>query len=338
MIELCRLIWCGLIGLFRSRASLEIEILALRHQLNILRRKSPKKLTLSNIDRLVFAGLYRWERGILGALTIIKPETLIRWHRAGFRSYWRWKLRPQGGRPKTELEVRRLIREMSVANPLWGAPRIHGELLKLGIDVGQTTVAKYMARGRQPPSQGWKTFLRNHADGIASMDLFVVPTISFQLLYGLLILQHGRREILWLGATTHPSAEWISRQLTEACGWEQGPRYLVRDRDSIYGEVFIQRLRAMGIRDRPTAPRSPWQNGYCERLIGSIRRDCLDHVIVFGERHLRHLLRSYANYYNQTRTHLSLNKDSPISRAVEIVGRILPVPILGGLHHRYVRI
>ena len=176
---------------------------------------------------------------------------------------------------------------MSVANPLWGAPRIHGELLKLGIDVGQTTVAKYMARGRRPPSQGWKTFLRNHADGIASMDLFVVPTISFQLLYGLLILRHGRREILWLGATTHPSAEWISRQLTEAYGWEQGPRYLVRDRDSIYGDVFIRRLRAMGIRDRPTAPRSPWQNGYCERLIGSIRRDCLDHVVVFGEQHLK---------------------------------------------------
>ena len=287
MRNLCSLIWHALVWRFRSRASLEAENLALRHQLNILRRSSPKKLALSNIDRLVFAGLYRFDSGILGALTIIKPETLIRWHRAGFRRYWRWKSRAQGGRPKVELEVRQLIREMSVANPFWGAPRIHGELLKLGINVGQTTVAKYMARGRRPPSQGWKTFLRNHADGIASMDLFVVPTISFQLLYGLLILRHGRREILWLGATTHPSAEWISRQLTEAYGWEQGPRYLVRDRDSIYGDVFIRRLQAMGIRDRPTAPRSPWQNGYCERLIGSIRRDCLDHVVVFGEQHLK---------------------------------------------------
>jgi len=227
---------------------------------------------------------------------------------------------------------------MSIANPFWGAPWIHGELLKLGIDVGQTTVAKYMARGRRPPSQGWKTFLRNHADGIASIDLFVVPTISFQLLYGLLILQHGRREILWLGATTHPNAEWISRQLTEAYSWEQGPSYLVRDRDNIYGDVFIRRLRAMGIRDRPTAPRSPWQNGYCERLIGSIRRDCLDHVVVFGERHLREVLQSYADYYNQARTHLSLNKDAPVSRAVQAIGRIMPVPILGGLHHQYVRI
>ena len=182
---------------------------------------------------------------------------------------------------------------MSIANPLWGAPRIHGELLKLGIDVGQTTVAKYMAKRRRPPSQGWRTFLHNHADGIASMDLFVVPTVSFRLLYGLLILQHGRRQILWLGVTAHPTAEWIARQLTEAYGWTAAPRYLVRDRDAVYGDIFIRRLQAMGIRDRPTAARSPWQNGYAERLIGSIRRDCLDHVVVFGERHLRHLLESY---------------------------------------------
>ena len=234
------------------------------------------------------------------------------WHRAGFRAYWRWKSRPRGGRPKTAADIRRLIREMSVANPLWGAPRIHGELLKLGIDVGQTTVAKYMARRRRPPSQGWKTFLRNHADGIASMDLFVVPTISFRLLYGFLILRHSRRELVWLGVTAHPSAEWITRQLTEAYGWQQAPRYIIRDRDCVYGDVFARRLRAMGIRDRPIAPRSPWQNGCAERLIGSIRRDCLDHVVVFGEQHLRHLLNSYQKYYNEARTHLSLQKDAPI--------------------------
>ena len=169
------------------------------------------------------------------------------WHRAGFRAYWRWKSRPRGGRPKTTADIRRLIREMSVANPLWGAPRIHGELLKLGIDVGQTTVAKYMARRRRPPSQGWRTFLRNHADGIASMDLFLVPTISFRLLYGFLILRHSRRELLWLGVTAHPSAEWIARQLTEAYGWQQAPRYIIRDRDCVYGDVFLRRLRAMGI-------------------------------------------------------------------------------------------
>jgi transposase InsO family protein len=191
-----------------------------------------------------------------------------------------WKSRPHGGRPRTPADIRQLIREMSVANPLWGAPRIHGELLKLGIELGQTTVAKYMAKRRRPPSQGWKRFLRNHADAIASMDLFVVPTISFRLLYGVAILLHSRRELLWLGVTSCPDAEWIARQLTEACGWRKVPRYLVRDRDGAYGEIFLRRLRAMGIRDRPIAAQSPWQNGYAERLIGSIRRECLDHVVV----------------------------------------------------------
>jgi transposase InsO family protein len=236
------------------------------------------------------------------------------------------------------LEIRKLIREMSIANPLWGAPRIHGELLKLGVDIGQTSVAKYMVRRRDPPSQGWRTFLRNHADGIAAMDMFVVPTISFRLLYGLLIMGHGRRHILWFGVTAHPTAEWIANQVTEACGWEQAPRYLIRDRDGAYGEVLIRRLRSIGIRDRPTSPRSPWQNGYAERLIGSIRRECLDHAIVFSERHLRHLLLCYMKYYNGTRTHLSLEKDAPVSRAVDRAGHIFCRPILGGLHHQYARI
>jgi transposase InsO family protein len=208
----------------------------------------------------------------------------------------------------------------------------------LGIDIGQTSVAKYMAKRRRPPSQGWKTFLRNHADGIVSMDLFVVPTFSFKLLYGLLILRHGRRQLLWLGVTAHPTSEWLARQLTEAFGWEPAPKYLIRDRDGAYGEIFKNRLRAMGIRDRPTSPRSPWQNGCAERVIGSIRRECLDHVVVFGERHLRHLLLSYAEYYNHARTHLSLNKDAPIKRGVEAVGRIMPGQMVGGLHHRYSRI
>jgi transposase InsO family protein len=170
------------------------------------------------------------------------------------------------------------------------------------------------------------------------MDLFVVPTISFRRLYGLLILEHARRQILWLGVTAHPSAEWLARQLTEACGWERTPSYIVRDRDRVYGEIFTRRLRTMGIRDRPIAPRSPWQNGYAERLIGSVRRECLDHVVVFGERHLRHVLLLYADYYNRARTHLSLNKDAPVPRAVQAIGRIHANPILGGLHHQYVRI
>jgi transposase InsO family protein len=338
MIDFLRVLACALTRLFRSRARLEAEILVLRHQLNVLRRKAPKRVAFSSIDRLVFAGLYRLAPGVLGALKILKPETVIRWHRVGFRAYWRWKSRARGGRPKTPLEIRQLIRDMSLANPLWGAPRIHGELLMLGIDVGQTTAAKYMVRPRRPPSQGWKTFCRNHADGIASMDLFVVPTISFRLLYGLLILQHRRRVLLWLGVTEHPSAEWIARQLTEAYAWAQTPRYIIRDRDRAYGDVLIRRLRAMGIRDRPIAPRSPWQNGHTERLIGSIRRDCLDHAVVFGERHLRHLLGSYQRYYNDARTHLSLNEDAPASRAVQAVGRVVANPHLAGLHHQYVRI
>jgi transposase InsO family protein len=317
MGDLFKLIWYALTGLCRSRASLEAEILVLRHQLNVLRRKSP---------------------GVVDALKIVKPDTVIRWHHAGFRSYWRWKSCRPGGRPETAAEIRQLIRDISIANPFWGAPRIHGELLKLGIAVGQTTVAKYMAKRRRPPSQGWKTFLYNHADGIASMDLFVVPTISFRLLYGLLILQHARRELLWLAVTAHPTAKWIARQLTEAFGWREAPRYVVRDRDGAYGIEFVRRVRAMGIRDHPITARSPWQNGYAERLIGSVRRECLDHVVVFGERHLRNLLSSYQNYYNDSRTHLSLNKDAPLARAVTAHGRIEAIPVLGGLHHRYCRI
>jgi len=326
-----------IVDLFRSRAALEAEIVVLRQQLNVLRRACPKKLPFNSIDRLILGGACRLFPIVNNALAIVRPDTVIRWHRAGFRSYWRWKSRRRRGRPTVPLEIRRLIREMSTANPLWGAPRIHGELLKLGVDIGQTSVAKYMARRRAPPSQGWKTFLCNHADGIAAMDIFVVPTISFRLLYGLLIMGHGRRQILWFGVTAHPTAEWIANQLTQACGWEQIPRYLIRDRDGAYGEIFIRRVRSIGIRDRPTSPRSPWQNAYAERLIGSIRRECMDHIVVFGERHLRHVLLSYMDYYNGTRTHLSLSKDAPISRGVERAGNILCCPILGGLHHQYTR-
>ena len=338
MRDLCRLIGWMVVDLIRSRVMLEAEIWTLRQQINVLRRTAPKKLSFCAVDRMIFVGLYRLFPKICDALAIVKPDTLVRWHRAGFRSYWRWKSRRRGGRPIVPVEIRRLIREMSIANPLWGAPRIHGELLKLGIDIGQTSVAKYMARRRGPPSQGWKTFLNNHAEGIAAMDLFVVRTISFRLLYGLLIMGHGRRQILWFGVTSHPTAEWMANQLTEACGWEQAPRYLIRDRDRVFGELFVRRLRSMGIRDRPTSPRSPWQNGFAERLIGSIRRECLDHVVVFGERHLRHILLSYMKYYNEVRTHLSLEKDTPVSRAVERTGHILCRPVLGGLHHQYIRI
>ena len=273
MFDLCKLIVGTVIDLLRSRATLEAEILMLRQQINVLQRANPKRLRFASIDRLILGGICRLFPKMYDTLAIVGPDTVIRWHRAGFRLYWRWRSRRRCGRPTVSLEIRRLIREMSIVDPLWGAPRIHGELLKLGIDVGQTSVAKHMARRRGPPSPGWNTFLRNHADGIAAMDLFVVPTISFRLLHALLIMGHDRRQILWFGVTAHPTAEWIANQLTEACCWEQIPRYLIRDRDGAYGEIFLRRVRSIGIRDRPTSPRSPWQNAYAERLIGSIRRE-----------------------------------------------------------------
>ena len=227
---------------------------------------------------------------------------------------------------------------MSIENPLWGAPRIHGELLKLGFEVAQSSVAKYRVKRRGPPSQGWQTFLQNHAPDIAAMDLFIVPTIGFDLLYAFVIVRLGRRDLVWVNVTTSPTAEWIARQLTEAFPWNEAPRYLIRDRDGIYGTAVTRRMRAMGIRDKPTAFASPWQNGFAERLIGSIRRECVDHFIVLGEEHLRRILRAYARYYNEIRTHRSLDKDAPISRPVQRTGTINLCPILGGLHHQYVRV
>jgi Integrase core domain len=338
MLGLIRLIFSLAVDLVRSRAALEAEVLVLRQQINVLRRGKPKRLTFVAADKLMLGWICWLFPNARGALAIMRPETVVRWHRAGFRSYWRWKSRGWPGRPALPAEIQKLIHEMSIANPLWGAPRIHGELLKLGINVGQTSVAKYMVRTRRPPSQGWKTFLRNHADSIAAIDLFVVPTVSFRLLYGLLIMGHVRRQILWLGVTAHPTAEWIANQLTQALGWDWPPSHLIRDRDACYGGVFTRRVRALGIRDHPISPRSPWQNGYAERLIGSIRRECLDHVVVFGERHLRHLLSCYVDYYNAARTHLSLEKDAPIRRPIQSEGRIQARPVLGGLHHQYARI
>ena len=261
----------------KSRARLEAENLVLRQQLIILSRKSPSRVSLRNIDRLIFVWLFRLFPSILNAITVIKPETVIRWHRRGFRAYWRWKSRRNGGRPRIDREILELIRRMSKENRLWGAPRVHGELLMLGLEVAQSTVARYMTKRKGPPSQGWKTFLRNHAAGIASIDLFVVHTISFKLLYGLVILRHTRRRLVSISVTNHPTAEWIAGQVTDAFPWEEAPRHLLRDRDYAFGPAYIRRIRAMRIRDHPTAPRSPWQNGHVERLIGSIRREALDH-------------------------------------------------------------
>jgi transposase InsO family protein len=323
---------------FKSKSRLEAENAVLRHQLIVLRRKVRGRARLSNNDRWFFVQLYRWFPSILKVLTIVQPETLVRWHRDGFRCYWRWKSRRRGGRSQIETELRALIRQMCLENQLWGAPRIHGELLKLGFSVAQSSVARYMVKRRGPPSQGWWTFLRNHAPDIAAMDLFVVPTIGFKLLYGFVILRLSRGDLVWINVTTNPTAEWVARQMTEAFPWDGAPGYMIRDRDRIYGTVVTRRLRAMGIRDKPIAPASPWQNGFAERLIGSIRRECLDHVIVLGEAHLHQILKSHADYYNGVRTHRSLHKDAPMSRPVQLTGIVRSHSILGGLHHHYVRV
>src|ERR1700674_2391383 len=338
MIALICFVLAVLASPFKSNIRLEAENAVLRHQLIILRRKLKGRPRLTNNDRWFFVQLYRWFPSILPVLVIIRPETLLRWHRAGFRRYWRWKSCRRGGRPQIETELRALIRQMSTENLLWGVPRIHGELLKLGFSVAQSSVAKYMVKRRGPPSQEWRTFLRNHAPDISAMDLFVVPTIGFDLLYAFVIVRLDRRDLVWINVTTNPTAEWIARQITEAFPWNEAPRYIIRDRDRIYGAVVTRRLRAMGIRDKPIAPASPWQNGFAERLIGSIRHECLDHVIIRGEAHLRRILRSYAMYYNKIRTHRSLDKDAPIWRPVQHTGVITSNPILGGLHHHYIRI
>src|SRR6516225_6577529 len=295
---------------FKSKARLEAENAVLRHQLIVLRRRPRGRVRLTDHDRLFFIRLYRWFPSILQVLTIIRPETLLRWHRAGFRCYWRWKSRRRGGRPPVKTELRALIRRMSIENPLWGPPRIHGELLKLGFDVAESTVSKYMIKHRGPPSQTWRTFLRNHADAIAAIDLCLVPTLTFECLFAFLVVSHGRRQLLWFAVTKHPTAEWLAQQIAEAFPWDTAPRYLIRDNDAAYGQAFTNRIRTMGIRDRPIAPRSPWQNPYVERLIGTLRRECLDHVLIFGERHLHRVLTLYSLYYNETRTHLGLAKDA----------------------------
>jgi transposase InsO family protein len=324
---------------FTSPRRLEAEILVLRHQLNILQQRRPHRhLHLSWVDRALFIWLYRRCPRILEAVTIVRPKTVVRWHRKGFAAYWRWKSRSPGGRPRIAQEVRDLIRRMSLENPLWGATKMHGELLKLGIRVAQSTVSIYMVPRWGRPLQTWKTFIDNHAEGIASMDLFVVPTIAFQLLYAFLVLGHKRRQLLWFAVTRNPTTEWLAHQITEAFPWNTAPKYLVRDNDRAFGAAFKARVRAMGIRDRPTSFRSPWQNGHVERLIGSIRRECTDHMIVFNEEHLRRILSKYASYYNEVRTHLVLDKDAPCRRPVERFGDIIAQPILGGLHHRYARI
>ena len=277
-----------LCSIFRSRAALELENLALRHQIGVLNRSARKRPKLTAGDRMLWVFLSRVWHDWRSALAIVRPETVVAWHRAGFRLFWTWKVRRgQPGRPLISREVRDLIRKMCRENTGWGAPRIHGELLKLGIDIGETSVSKYMVRSRKPPSQTWRTFLENHLTQMVSIDFFTVPNIRFHVLYVFLVLAHDRRRILHFNVTAHPTAEWTGQQLREAFPFDQVPRYLLRDRDAIFGDEFREQVRDMGIDEVLSTPRSPWQRAYVERVIGSVRRECLDHVVVFNAMSLR---------------------------------------------------
>src|SRR5260221_5934628 len=324
---------------FRSQRDLALENLALRHQLAVLHRSASKPRP-KPVDRALWAWLSRhwsnWRDGLL----IFKPATVVRWHRAGFRRYWaaRSGRRPIG-RPAIDAEVQQLVVRMSRANPLWEAPRINGELAKLGIDVAEATVATYMVKRLKLSSPSWQSCLDNHVRDLVSIDFFTVPTATFRVLFGFVVLAHDRRRVLHVGVTEQPSAEWTARQLVDTFPYETAPRYLVRDRDRVSGLHFRTTMKSMGIAEVITAARSPWQNPFAERWIGSLRRECLDHLIVLDEDHLRRILRSYVHYYNASRTHLSLAKDAPDPRSVQFrnMGKVIEFPEVGGLHHRYER-
>ena len=333
--------WLGILlgtlrSALRSRRELALENLALRQPLAAVKLRHPKP-RLTDTDRLFWVLLSRVWKNWRTSLHLVQPGTVVRWQRQGFCYYWRWKSRG-GGRPKIDPELKALIRQMCRANPLWGAPRIHGELLKLGIDVSEATVSRYMVRRRGPPSQSWRSFLDNHAGELISMDFFTVPSATFRVLFVLVILSHERRRIIHFNVTAHPTAMWTARQLSGTIGEGKAPGYVLRDRDRSYGRRFSRQASAMGIKEVLTAPRSPWQNAYAERVIGSIRREILDHVIILGERHLRRMMKRYVRYYNGTRTHLSLGKDAPEERTVQrpCEGRVVALPRVGGLHHEYI--
>jgi putative transposase len=325
-------------SLFASRISLATEILVLRQQLLVLNR-TVKRPKLRWRDRLFWVCLSRLWKDWREALIIVNPETVIKWHREGFSLYWRWKSKTPIGRPPIDKEIRELIRRISRENPLWGAPRIQSELRLLGFNITEKTVAKYRVKRAKPPSQTWKTFLANHANQIAAVDFFTISTINFRVLYCFIVLLHGRRKIVHFNVTANPTAEWTARQIIEAFPDDTAPRYLLRDRDSIYEVEFRSRVKGMQIEEVVTAPHSPFQNPYAERVIGSIRRECLDHLILINEDHLRRILRDYFKYYHDSRPHQSLERNSPAPREIEpsSQGKVIAIPQVGGLHHRYRR-
>lgn len=329
-----RLIW--LFG--RGHQALVLENVALRQQLRIYQRTG-KRLRLSARDRWFWIALSSAWKDWRKALFVVHPDTVVRWQRERLRKYWARKSKNlrRPGRPTISTEIRELIRTMACANPLWRAPRIHGELRKLGIDVSERTVSRVLRRVKRPPSQTWKTFLQNHISEIVAIDFFTVPTIRLQVLYVFLVLGHQRRKVLHFAITKHPSAVWAGQQIVEGLADENGKRLLIRDRDAIYGNEFRRRIQSMNVKEVICAPRSPWQNAFAERMIGSIRRECLNHVVVLSPRHLRNILKGYLTYYHRSRTHLALAKDAPEPRAIMSRGEIVAIPQVGGLHRRYER-
>ena len=324
---------------FRLRYNLVLENLALRQQLAIMKRRHPRP-RLRSSDRVFWLLLSRAWSHWRETLVIVKPETVVRWHRRKFASYWtRLSRRSRPGRPGKDREIRELIRRIANANVLWGAPRVHGELLKLGINISERTVSRWMPRRRKPPSQTWRTFLDNHIGELVSIDFFPVPTATFRVLFVLVVLAHDRRRIVHFNVTEHPTAEWTSQQMMEAFGDGKAPRFMIHDRDAVYGLTFRERVKALGIEEVVIVPHSPWQTPYVERVIGTLRRECIDHVVVFGEAHLRRIVRSYVGYYHGARTHLALEKDAPEPRTAQPPekGRVVEIPEVGGLHHRYER-
>jgi putative transposase len=324
----------------RSRGDTALELLALRQQVAVLKRKRPRPC-LNRLDRLFWTTLRRlWPRWA-EVLVIVKPETVVGWHRAGFRLYWRWRSRPRGGRPKITEEIRVLIRRMAEENPDWGAPKIHGEIQKLGFVVSERSVARYLRRIRRrgDPARRWLAFLQNHREVIVAFDFFTVPTVTFQLLYCFFVIEHRRRKILHFNVTRHPTAEWVVQQLREAFPGAGPYRYVILDRDSKFDAEVIAFLKATGLKPKRTSVQAPWQNGIAERWVGSCRREILDHVIALNEQHLRRLIRDYVNYHHDDRIHDSLEKDTPNRRPVEqkpdANSIVISMPRLGGLHHRY---
>ena len=324
-------------SLLRLRWALHLQVLALQHQVAVY-KQTVRRPRLSPTDRVFWSWLSCLWAGWQDVLAFVQPRTVIAWQRTRFRDYWRGLSQPgKAGRPAIAKDVRDRIRTMGQANPTWGAPRIVGELRKLGLEVAKATVEKYRVRRRKPPSPTWKTFLNNHVKDLASLDFFVVPTMTYKVLFVLVILAHERRRIVHFRVTEHPTAEWTAQQVVEAFPWNDAPRYLLHDRDRVYGVHFRQRVQHLGIDEVRIAPRSPWQNPYVERLIRSIRREALAQAVVLNERHLLHLLTAYVSYYHHFRTHLSLAMDCPFSRPVSppARGRVMAVPEVGGLHHHY---